>query len=117
MMAAPLAAILALATSAVGAPSFGQLEASDASGGAIAALAPILAPATPIATAQARLTGAGASCRRDRRHAGTVECLYHRYDLSDGAADDVRWTITLHADGDRLRDFTVRRYVDRHGTS
>lgn len=72
---------------------------------------------TPIAVAEARLQTAGAACRADRRGTGVVKCLYHQYDLGDGAADDIRWTVTFRVASDQVSDMAVNRYVDRHGTS
>lgn len=74
-------------------------------------------PGTPVATAEARLQRAGASCRPNRHRAGVVKCLYHRYDLSDGAADDIRWTVAFQVAGDDVTDLSVDRYVDRHGSN
>ncbi len=103
----------------IDAPSFTDLESSyTASGaltGAIAALSPSLAPAAPLSTAQTRLTNAGARCWPDHHKPALVKCLYHQYDLSDGAADDVRWLVALHSNGELLHDFSVTREVDRHG--
>ena len=72
---------------------------------------------TPLAIAEARLRDGGADCRANRRAIGVVKCLYHQYDLSDGAADDIRWTITLRSAGDAVSDISVDRYVDRKGSS
>jgi hypothetical protein len=72
---------------------------------------------TPITIAEARLQAAGATCRADRHATGVVTCLYHQYDLSDGAADDIRWTVALHVASDTVADVTVDRYVDRHGSN
>ncbi len=104
---------------AITAPSFADLESSFAVSGALtqatAALSLSLAPATPLATAQTRLTQAGARCWPDHHKPDLVKCLYHQYDLSDGAADDIRWMVALHSYGELLHDFTVTREVDRHG--
>jgi len=74
-------------------------------------------PGTPIATAEARLQRAGASCRMNRHRASVVKCLYHQYDLSDGAADDIRWTVAFQVAADNVTDLSVDRYVDRHGSN
>lgn len=103
------------------APPFADLESSFAASGAlthaIAALAPSLAPTTPLSTAQKRLTDAGARCWPNHHTPGLLKCLYHQYDLSDGAADDIRWMVTLHSNGELLHDFSVTREVDRHGSA
>jgi len=71
---------------------------------------------TPVTIAEARLRAAGATCRADRHATGLVKCLYHQYDLSDGAADDIRWTVALHVAASDVAGLSVDRYVDRHGS-
>ncbi len=71
---------------------------------------------TPIAAAEAELQRAGANCRTDRHATGVVKCLYHQYDLGDGAADDIRWTVAFRVAADDVADVSVDRYVDRHGS-
>ena len=119
MVTSAVPAITYAEQGAVTAPSFGELESSFAASGtlthATAALAPSLTPATALSTAQKRLTAAGAHCWPGHHTPGLVKCLYHQFDLSDGAADDIRWLITLHSDGLVLHDFSVTREVDRHG--
>ena len=71
---------------------------------------------TPVAAAEARLQAAGATCHSDRQGIGLVKCLYHQYDLSDGFADDIRWTVALRVAGDNVASVSIDRYVDRHGS-
>ncbi len=70
---------------------------------------------TPVAAAEARLQTAGATCHTDRHATSFVKCLYHQFDLSDGFADDIRWTVALHVAADHVAALSVDRYVDRHG--
>jgi hypothetical protein len=70
---------------------------------------------TPVAVAVARLQAAGATCHTGRHEIALVKCLYHQYDLSDGFADDIRWTVALHVAADNVVDVSIDRYVDRHG--
>ncbi len=70
---------------------------------------------TPVAAAEARLQSAGATCHTDRHATDVVRCLYHQFDLSDGFADDIRWTVALHVAADNVIGLSVDRYVDRHG--
>jgi hypothetical protein len=72
---------------------------------------------TPIETARAALIADGATCKQPRKRAGVEKCLIHQYDLGDGAADDVRWTITISAPQGRIEGLQLDRYVDRHGTA
>ncbi|WP_454886716.1 hypothetical protein [Sphingomonas oryzagri] len=72
---------------------------------------------TPVEAARAMLLADGASCRPERHRPGTETCLIHQYSLLDGAADDVRWTLTLMEDQGRVSDIVVDRSVDRHGSA
>jgi hypothetical protein len=72
---------------------------------------------TPIETARAALIADGASCKHSRNHQAVEKCLIHQYNLGDGAADDIRWTITISAPNGRVEMLKLNRYVDRHGTA
>lgn len=72
---------------------------------------------TSIETARAALIADGATCKQPRKRPGVEKCLIHQYDLGDGAADDVRWTITISAPQGRIESLQLDRYVDRHGTA
>lgn len=102
-------------------PDWRQLEAyHEQDQGTEAARKSILAAlpsGTRIEAVRAALIADGASCRQHPHEPGIAHCLIHQYSLVDGAADDIRWTLTLIAQGGRLKTILVDRYVDRHGSA
>lgn len=76
-----------------------------------------LPPGTSAATARSALIADGATCRQRRDRPGVETCLIHQYSLLDGAADDVRWTLTVMEDQGRISSILVDRSVDRHGSA
>ncbi|MDH7639106.1 hypothetical protein [Sphingomonas oryzagri] len=72
---------------------------------------------TPVETARAALAADGARCRPARHRPNAETCLIHQYSLLDGAADDVRWTLTLIEDQGRVSGILVDRSIDRHGSA
>jgi hypothetical protein len=110
-----------MAVARVPVPDFSELEGSYAQSGATAVAQEHLVQAIPsgmdVDDAQAILIGAGATCRSPRRSPSVRQCLFHQYSLADGAADDIRWTISLDAPGDHVRTISVNRDVDRHGSN
>jgi hypothetical protein len=102
-------------------PDWQQLERfhqqDNGTGMARQSILAALPPGTPIATARAALVADGATCRRSRGRPGTEACLIHQYSLLDGAADDVRWTLTLMEEGGQVTTVLVDRSVDRHGSA
>jgi hypothetical protein len=102
-------------------PDWRQLEAfherdqgtEDARKNILAALP----PGTRIETVRAALIADGASCRQHPHEPGIERCLIHQYSFLDGAADDIRWTLTLVVQGGRLKTILAGRYVDRHGSA
>lgn len=111
----------AAATAQTPLPDWQQLElAHQQDGGTQAARAQLLA-ALPIGgsldNAVRSLSTVGATCKPRRHEPDAERCLIHQYSLLDGAADDVRWTISISASQGRIMDMQLDRYVDRHGTA
>jgi hypothetical protein len=102
-------------------PDWYQLEAFHDQDGGIESARNSIVAALPIGTeidvARSALIADGATCRPKRHQPGVERCLIHQYSLADGAADDVRWTITLSAPTGRVEVLTVNREVDRHGSA
>ncbi|PXA84850.1 hypothetical protein DMC47_39550 [Nostoc sp. 3335mG] len=109
------------ATAQASPPDWQQLEqAHQQDGGTEGARHEMLAAmplGTPIDAALRSLTTVGATCKPLRSDPTMRRCLIHQYSLLDGAADDVRWTITLAAPQGRIESLRLDRYVDRHGTA
>jgi hypothetical protein len=76
-----------------------------------------LPPGTDADLARKELLADGATCRRHRSTPWVETCLIHQYSLLDGAADDIRWTITMRERLGRIISVSADRYVDRHGTA
>jgi hypothetical protein len=76
-----------------------------------------LPPGTSAAAAREALIADGATCKQRHNKPGVETCLIHQYSLLDGAADDVRWTLTLKEEQGRITAILVDRYVDRHGSA
>ncbi|MBA2936526.1 hypothetical protein HZF05_20790 [Sphingomonas sp. CGMCC 1.13654] len=102
-------------------PDWQQLESyhhqDNGTGLAQRSILAALPPGTPILTARATLIADGATCRQPRNRQGIEKCLIHQYSLLDGAADDVRWTLTLKEERGQISSILVNRYVDRHGSA
>jgi len=102
-------------------PDWQQLEAyhQQDNGTAMArqGILAALPPGTPVATARAVLIADGATCKASRKRPGVEACLIHQYSLLDGAADDVRWTLTLMEQQGQVTTVLVDRSVDRHGSA
>lgn len=108
----------AAASAATPLPGWQQLEAlHQKDGGTEAArrdIATDIPRGTPLEAARRALVAAGARCRHKP---GIEHCLIHRYSLADGAADDVRWTVTLRTSRGVVEAIKVDRSVDRHGNA
>lgn len=70
---------------------------------------------TPLVTAEAVLSDAGARCHPSRRDTNTVQCLYHEMSAADESFDDIRWTTRLSVSDGTITAVSVSRDVDRHG--
>jgi hypothetical protein len=101
-------------------PDWQQLESyhqqDSGTGVARRSIVAALPPGTSAAAARTALIADGATCKQPRHGLGIEKCLIHQYSLLDGAADDVRWTITISAPQGQIESLQVDRYVDRHGT-
>jgi len=102
-------------------PDWQQLElAHKRDGGTEAARLQMLAAlpiGSPLDPALRSLATVGATCKSRRHEPDVKHCLIHQYSLLDGAADDIRWTITISASRGRIESLRLGRYVDRHGTA
>jgi hypothetical protein len=101
-------------------PDWQQLEQAYQDGGTGGARHQILAAiplGTPMDVALRSLATVGATCKSHRGDPVVKRCLIHQYSLRDGAADDIRWTITISAPQGRIESLQLDRYVDRHGTA
>jgi hypothetical protein len=100
---------------------FNELEGSYSRSGGTTEAQEHLVAAIPsgmeVGKAQAILIEAGATCRSPSHLPSVRQCLIHQYSLADGAADDIRWTVSLEAPGDHVQAVSVKRYVDRHGSN
>lgn len=117
LLCATASPVLAQASSTV--PSWQDLEEDYARDGTIVGAQSQLTMAIPSGTSEQRavseLGQVGATCK-PKHHAQNVErCLIHQYSLADGAADDIRWTVSLNTVAGRVDTISLDRYVDRHG--
>jgi len=102
-------------------PDWQQLESyhqqDNGTGMAQRSVLAALPPGTSAEAARAALIADGATCRRPRNKPGVETCLIHQYSLLDGAADDVRWTLTIREDRGQVASILLDRSVDRHGSA
>lgn len=102
-------------------PDWQQLESyhqqDNGTGMAQRSILAALPPRTSAEAAHAALIADGATCKQRRNRPGVETCLIHQYSLLDGAADDVRWTLTLKEDRGQISSILVGRNVDRHGSA
>ncbi len=92
-----------------------QYADSDRVAQAQAALGDSIPAGTPLVTAEAVLSDAGARCHVSRHDANTVQCLYHEMSAADESFDDIRWTTRLSVSDGAVTAVSVSRYLDRHG--